>query len=530
MKIGIIDLLADSPDVGWLGRLYGIYVRSQFASIAPQAVSVWCRQLGHQVTYTTYYGQRDPLRLLPDDLDVLFVATYSQASALAYALAKIFRRRKTLTVIGGPHAKSFPTDCTRFFDLVVKDCDKSLIGDILSGQFDPPTIITSNKALTDFPLVVERWPEISTASFPRGRPVRSSVVPLLSSIGCPYSCDFCVDWSNPYVALPKDRLKADLEYLSKNWPTLAIAYHDPNFAVRFGETMDVIEGLPEGRRNPYIMESSLSILKESRLHRLRATNCAYVAPGIESWNDYSAKSGTTRSSGREKLEQVVDHLTLIAQYVPGIQTNFVFGTDQDRGAEPAELTKEFVRRTPFVWPIFNIPTPFGGTPLYDAYHGEGRILDQMPFALYYNPYLAITLKHYHPIEYYDHMIDLQFSNVAGSLQMRRILSATTHPTVKFIMALRTMRSRRDLRVYQLLRQAIASDPQMRAFHEGKRVGLPRFYDAIVERRLGRYAEILSKAERVPQLESPAARPSQFPGARATQPNTPSQDILESIRL
>ena len=302
-------------------------------------------------------------------------------------------------------------------------------------------------------------------------------------------------------------------YLSKNWPTLAIAYHDPNFAVRFGETMDVIEGLPEGHRNPYIMESSLSI-----------------APGIESWNDYSAKSGTTRSSGREKLEQVVDHLTLIAQYVPGLQANFVFGTDQDRGTEPAELTKEFVRRTPFVWPIFNIPTPFGGTPLYDAYHGEGRILDQMPFALYYNPYLAITLKHYHPIEYYDHMIDLQSSNVAGSLQKRRILSATTHPTVKFIMALRTMRSRRDLRVYRLLRKAIASDPQMRAFHEGKRVGLPRFYDAIVERRLGRYAEILSKAERVPQLESPAARPSQFPGARATQPNTPSQDILESIRL
>ena len=524
MKIGIIELLADSPHTGWLDRVYGVYVRSQFASIAPQAVSVWCRQLGHQVTYTTYYGQRDPLRLLPDDLDVLFVSTYSQASALAYALAKVFRGRKTLTVIGGPHAKSFPTDCTRFFDLVVKDCDKSLIEEILSGQFDPPAIVSSNRALTDIPLVAERWQEISAASFPRGRPVRSSVVPLLSSIGCPYRCDFCVDWNNPYVGLPKDRLKADLEYLSKNWPTLAIAYHDPNFAVQFDETMDVVEGLPEGRRNPYIMESSLSILKESRLHRLRATNCAYVAPGIESWSDYSAKSGTTRDTGSKKLEKVVDHLTLIAQYVPGVQTNFVFGAGQDRGDEPVALTKEFVRRTPFVWPIFNIPTPFGGTPLYDEYHREGRILDQMPFALYYNPYLAITPKHYPPIEYYDHMIDLQSSNVAGSMAVRRMLSATTRPTVKFIMALRTMRSRRDLRVYRSLRNAIAADPQMGAFHAGKRVSLPRFYDAIVEKRLGRYAEILSKVERTPLLESPAG-PTQVSGARAKQPNTPSQDVL-----
>jgi hypothetical protein len=72
----------------------------QRLSIGPQAVAVWCRQLGHEVTYTTYWGQRDPRSLLPSPLDVVFIATYTPSSALAYALAKLFRWEKTLTVIG----------------------------------------------------------------------------------------------------------------------------------------------------------------------------------------------------------------------------------------------------------------------------------------------------------------------------------------------------------------------------------------------------------------------------------------------
>ncbi|MEE9198904.1 MAG: radical SAM protein, partial [Dehalococcoidia bacterium] len=95
----------------------------------PQTISVWCRELGHQVFYATYFGQKDPKQLLPDDLDVVFISTYTQASALGYALAKLYRREKTLTVIGGPHAKAFPDDCLRFFDVVVRECDKTLIAD-----------------------------------------------------------------------------------------------------------------------------------------------------------------------------------------------------------------------------------------------------------------------------------------------------------------------------------------------------------------------------------------------------------------
>ena len=183
MKVGIIDILSDELSSTWGTKFYRFFFQRQYMSIMPQTIAVWCRQLGHKVHYCTFYGQKDPLHLLPDDLDVLFVASYTQASAMAYALAKVFRDRGTLTVIGGAHARSFPTDCLRFFDLVVRDCNKELVDDILRGHYDPPAVITSGRPLMDFPSVEERMPEIKIASFYNGRPSLTSIVPMLSSIG-----------------------------------------------------------------------------------------------------------------------------------------------------------------------------------------------------------------------------------------------------------------------------------------------------------------------------------------------------------
>ena len=102
---------------------------------------------------------------------------------------------------------------------------------------------------------------------------------VLSSLGCPYSCGFCVDRNRPMSRFRPDRLHADLDFLSRHYPKLVIAYHDPNFAVRFDSTMDVMMRIPVHRRNPYVMESSLSILKAGTTSRLAETNCAVCRAG-----------------------------------------------------------------------------------------------------------------------------------------------------------------------------------------------------------------------------------------------------------
>ena len=243
MKIGILELLAETWTTNW-AQATGYYLtRKQYASIMPQAIAVWCRQMGHEVYYKTWYGVGDPKGSLPNDLDVVFIAAYTQVSPLAYALSKLYAKEKTLTVLGGPHAKSFPHDSLRFFDLVVLQCDKALIADILLGAFPKHTVVSSDRMLTDLPTVEERLPEIKASAFLRGkRPYLSTAVPLLSSIGCPYTCNFCTDWNNPYALLPLELLEKDLAFLTKHYPGVKVSFHDPNFAVKFDQTLYILEG------------------------------------------------------------------------------------------------------------------------------------------------------------------------------------------------------------------------------------------------------------------------------------------------
>jgi hypothetical protein len=248
------------------------------------------------------------------------------------------------------------------------------------------------------------------------------------------------------------------------------------------------------------MESSLAILKEGRLPRLRETNCVYVAPGVESWDDYSNKAGVGAKRGAAKLEEVVAHFRLLGRHVPGMQANFLFGADSDRGREPVELTKGFIRRLPLVWPTINIPTPFGATPLYARYLAEGRIIKPLPFAFYYNPYLAITLKHYDPVEYYDHLIDMHELIVSTRMMAARLL-IRSRTAIRFIHALRAFAARVELAAFRRMRARLVGDPALRAFHDGRSDRLPAFYRAELRRRLGRYAELLSDADLTPDWES-----------------------------
>ena len=499
MRIGVIELLKASPARGHLQRLYTRFIIKQYASVMPQAVSVWCRELGHEVHYATYYGQEDPRALLPRDLDLVFIATYTQASALAYALARVFRREGVTTVAGGHHAKSFPADCLRFFDVVVLDCDRQLIGELLA---DPPrgSIVSSGRTLKELPSVEQRMPEIKKAFFVEGRTSRASTVPLLSSTGCPYSCDFCIDARNRYSVLPAERLEEDLLYLRENYPQLIVTFHDPNFAVRFDEVLSVLEkvGRRKGQRY-YAMESSLSVLKrEERLGRLRDSGCRYIAPGVESFRDYAEKSGRRKGeSARERLLGVERQLATILRYIPGIQANYIFGMDADDGDEPVELLKEIITRTPFVWSVINIPMPFGGTPLYERLLGEGRVLRAMPFHFYYKPYLTMRLKHYDPVTYYRKLVELWRHVVSPPVTTRRVLR--TPGAIRVLHAMRTYHSFRLLRACREILGRLETDRAFRRFHEGETETVPDYYWQTIEQELGPYSTLLSREDLRPRL-------------------------------
>lgn len=499
MRVGIIEVMA-MPSISLTDNIYHTFVTKQYASVTPQAISVWCRQLGCETFYAAYYGVGRPERLLPLDLDVIFFSGCTLASPLIYALAKLYRKGGTFTVIGGPHAESFPADCLRFVDLVVKDCDKTLIADIVKGKFDRGQYISSAKPFNDCPTVEERMPEIRASSFFQKKlPSLATMIPIITSMGCPYTCNFCTDWNSTYRLLPTDRLLADIKYIKKNLSNVFIGFHDANFAIQFDRVFSAIEAVPPEERVPYGMECSLSILNESRIKRLKDTKCLMGVHGIESWQDYSNKVGFKNKGGIEKVNRVAEHLEQVREYVPYLQANLMFGLDTDVGEEPIALNKQFMEKTPFAWPVVNIPMPFGGTPMFDDYLGSDRILEQMPFAFYYFPYLVTIIKNYDSVTFFEKLIELS-DFISSPEMLKRRIQSTPNCRIKFFHYIRTQGEKSNKKRYQELLGMLRSDSQFRAFHEGESQKLPEFYRTRFDKMLGSYGELLSEAERTPCLE------------------------------
>ena len=339
--------------------------------------------------------------------------------------------------------------------------------------------------------------EIRASAFLRGKPSPFTTIPLLTSIGCPNSCDFCIDWNNPYVLLPLDQLEANMRYIFQHFSRIMVGLHDPNFAVKFEQVFDVLEKIPNRRRISYTMETSLSILRGSRLERLKNMGNFYIVPGIESWTAYSNKVGAgSRTDPREKLEKVIERFNIIRPYVSGIQANFLFGLDVDTGDEPIQLTREFVSRVPFIMPNVNIPVPFGNTPLYEKYLSEGRLLTSMPFTFYYIPYLVYTLKNYSPVTFYEKLINIFSYISSGSMLVKRLKNYPAPLPAEYNLV-RTLADRQMIGRFRNILNLLNTNRQFRAFHEHETNILPEFYHYQYDLLLGPYASLISHEEREP---------------------------------
>lgn len=130
-RVGIIDLVAK----GSTRALYPRLIHANLASVIPQVIAVWCEAEGHDVEYVCYTGTEDLLRILPDEVNLLFVCAFIEAAQLVYALSHYYRSKGVMTVIGDLHARCYPEDAQQYFDYVLGFTDRDLMRDVLVDAF-----------------------------------------------------------------------------------------------------------------------------------------------------------------------------------------------------------------------------------------------------------------------------------------------------------------------------------------------------------------------------------------------------------
>jgi hypothetical protein len=482
LGIGVLDLVSRGPTRAWFGRV----MNANLASIMPQVVGVWCRQEGHDVTFVCYTGFEDLLKELPENVDLVFISAYTEAAQTAYALSNLFRSRGAVTALGGPHARCYPDDALRYFDYVFGFTNREVVRDVLQDCTSHRPLgvhVAARQQPAALPGVRERWPFIEAVL--KKAPLLK-IVPMLGSLGCPYTCSFCIDSTVPYQPLEFDVLKKDLQFLLTQFQRPIVGWHDPNFGVRFDDYLSAIEEAVPPGRICHIAESSLSLLSEPHLKRLRDNGFQALLPGIESWFDLGNKSKTGDRQGIAKVQQVSEHVNLILRYIPYVQTNFVLGIDADQGPEPFELTKRFLDLTPGAFPGYSLLTAFGqSAPLNLDYQRAGRVL---PFPFYFlnnNQAMNVRPKHYGWRKFYDHVIDLVGYSFSWRAILRR-LQATPGVFARGMNALRAVSTEGfgRLRYYREIRRRLDADRQFRPYFEQETTELPRFYVNLMRKDLG----------------------------------------------
>ena len=487
LKIGIIDLVAKAPTRTIWMRVMG----ANFVSIMPQVVAAWCEELGHEVTLVTYTGREDLLSELPENVDFIFISSFTEAALLSYALSNLFRSRGAVTAIGGPHARCYPQDAQKYFDYVLGFTDKSIITDVIrdcSRHRPVGLYLTAGQHPVQLPSISRRWKFIEK-NLQKAPLIK--IVPLLSSLGCPYTCDFCIDSSVPYQPFDAKTIIEDLRFLLTRLKRPRVAWHDPNFGVRFDNCMDAIEeAVPPGRIE-FIAESTLSLLSEPRVKRLKHNGFKALLPGIESWFDMGIKSRTGRLTGMDKVRKVSDHVNMILRHIPYVQTNHIFGLDNDSGPESFELTKRFLDLSPGAFPAYSMLSAFGqATKLNLEFQRADRVIP-FPFHFLSNAQMNIKPKNYSWLEFYDYMIDVTKYSYSPRLIFRRFL-ANGETTPRWLNVVRGFSSERfsRIRYFTKVRQRYINDWSFRRFFEKETSEIPQFFVQWIRKDLGKFWEWL----------------------------------------
>jgi hypothetical protein len=467
-----------------------------------------------------YTGFEDLLGELPTGIDVAFLSAFTPSAYLAYALAHRLRRAGAVTVLGGPHARAYAADASSHFDYVLGFTDRALIERLLEDPEPHPGAglrVSAASQPADLPGVRERWKFVRQAL---DKTWLLRAVPMLGSVGCPYRCSFCIDARVAYRKLPIERIREDLRFIQEHVPGAVVGWHDPNFAVRFDDYLGAIEEAVRPGSIQFVAECSLSVLNDARLQALQRQRFVALTVGVESWYGFGDKARGRSRVGAEKVHAVAEQVRQICDHVPYVQTNFVWGLDQDAeaGTDSFALTEQFLALAPAAFPAHNLFTIYGDSaPLGSELTRGGRLLD-VPFHLQDTSSVANVRLAQPADRFYEGMARIAARSYAPFAVTRRVRS-NVHAfseSARWMNLIRSLSSAWRIPHYRKLERLARNDRAFQRFAAGD--GPLLDFGRSVRHELGPVLYDGLPGDLRAHLESPAVHPRPHAEAAATTLN------------
>jgi radical SAM superfamily enzyme YgiQ (UPF0313 family) len=296
--------------------------------------------------------------------DLVGISCMTSNAPRGYSLAKQFKKRGKKVVMGGVHPSILPNEALEYADSVVVGEAEGVWGQVVedaeNGELKP--VYHSPSPPLDFH-VPGKFNGVKKKAF--------GVIPLMTTRGCPYDCEFCCVnnvFGNKIRHVPVGNVVKDI---TESGGKLFLFLDDniignPNYA---RELFTAIK--PLGIR--WVGQASISFVKNESLMKLAAeSGCIGLFFGLESVArtqlEKMRKSICEIHKIEEAIRKVRDH---------GIEfhASMIFGFDDDTESI-FEDTLDFLNKNKIYSVSLNTLTPYPGTRLYDRLKQQGRLLTE----------------------------------------------------------------------------------------------------------------------------------------------------------
>ena len=282
----------------------------------------------------------------------------------AYELARWFRGRGSLVVMGGPHVQACPAE-------VRPHADALALG---NGAHTWPAVLSD----VDRGALRARY-DAPFDDFAAEPPPRRDILPpwafltplsLTATRGCHNRCDFCYlstsGLQQRFQARPVEDVCREFERSGAPFGVFV----DNNLGSHRGYLRRLCQGLAPLEKI-WSAAVSLDVTDDEALVReMAVAGCTGVFVGFESLTDDNLKAAGKRSP---RAADYARRVALLQDH--GIQVNgsFVLGFDHD-GPGCFERTVDWVEEQRLECATYHILTPYPGTPLFARMERAGRIL------------------------------------------------------------------------------------------------------------------------------------------------------------
>lgn len=330
------------------------------------------------------------------EADAFGISLMTPSSGLGYRYIKQIKEKRpgARIVIGGPHTMGLAEEALNYTnaDYVVKGDGELIVREAFEGNPVERIIQEELSNLNELP-----FPDFSLLQ----NPGKITFSPILTSRGCPYTCEFCQVSGNYRYRDSNDVFKELQERNAQGQRD--IFFTDDLFGLRKDDAVPFLEEMiMEGINFKRIsVETRADIINRHSdlVELLGRVSESSVHLGIES----AGQKVLDSYNKRQKVEDIVKAIETLNRQKIKVNGMFILGADTE-DQTTIEETHEFLRQNKLDSTTFSTLYPIPGTKLFERLNNEGRILTK-DWSLYDGMHVVSKPKNLTPMELQKAWID-----------------------------------------------------------------------------------------------------------------------------